>query len=175
MRIELDIRLYTDGDFSFGDVTKLIDRESLEYDSIYIGYAAASVDHYILIQSIISGRDDEICLKALGDIFENISHNLSAKDYVKKYIETVIDPIRNHLIFCKGNIEYNDVLSGNYEGNIHISIGNGKNPRNYEWDVTEEKLKELEDNIVLKTHREMFKTLERQACEILPQGEGNGR
>ena len=45
MRIDLDIRLYTDGDFSFGDVSKLIDRESPEYDSIYVGYAAVNEDY----------------------------------------------------------------------------------------------------------------------------------
>lgn len=175
MRIDLDIRLYTDGDFSFGDVSKLIDRESPEYDSIYVGYAAVNEDYYILIRSVISGNDDEVCLKALENIFDNISNNLRAKDYVKKYIEDIIDPIRNHIVYCKGNMEYNNVLSGNYEGNIHISINNNKSPCEYEWDVTEEMLKELEENVVLKGHREISKTLEIQAHEIFSQGEGNGR
>lgn len=76
-------------------------------------------------------------------------------------------------------MEYNDILTGNYEGNIHISIDNGKYPREYEWDVTEEifkeRIKELEEDIVLKAHKEMTKTLELQARELFPQGEGNGR
>lgn len=102
MRIALDIKLYTDGDFSFGDISELIDRKSPEYDSINIMYASSDIDYYILIQSIIYGDDNEICLKALKNIFDNIHCNLIAPDYVKNNIKDVIDPIRTHIVYCKG-------------------------------------------------------------------------